>query len=234
MTEHGPLEGRTVVVTGASSGIGRATADLFQQAGAGVHGFARRPLAGASFHYHQVDVGEPAALSRALERLDRLDLLVLAAGTNRPDRSLRELSVEGWDELVRVNLSGAYYAIRASLPLLEPSNGQVILVASVSAQWPDASGPAYQASKAGALALMRACGLEQRGGPVRFSTVSPGLVDTPLLDRRPRKPDAEVLARALRPGDVAEACLFLATRPAHVHVPELTILPAALHALGAT
>jgi NAD(P)-dependent dehydrogenase (short-subunit alcohol dehydrogenase family) len=112
----------------------------------------------------------------------------------------------------------------------------VIVVGSVSALWPDHSGPAYQATKAGALAFARAAALEEheRGSGVRFSVVAPGMVDTPLLDRRPEPPPAELRERTLRPEDVAETCAFLAALPVAVSIPELTILPAALQALGST
>jgi len=99
--------------------------------------------------------------------------------------------------------------------------------------WPDVSGPAYQAAKAGVVAMVRAAALEELGRGVRFSTFMPGAVDTPIMDRRPQPPDAETRG-TLRPEDVAAVCLFLAGLPDHVHVPELTILPARLQALGRT
>jgi NADP-dependent 3-hydroxy acid dehydrogenase YdfG len=104
----------------------------------------------------------------------------------------------------------------------------------VSGQWPDASGPAYQAAKAGVIGLVRACAFEEHAQGVRFSVINPGLVDTPILDKRPVKPPPEVLAQALRPEDVAQACLFVLSLPPHVHVPELTILPGRLQAFGAS
>jgi NAD(P)-dependent dehydrogenase (short-subunit alcohol dehydrogenase family) len=107
-----------------------------------------------------------------------------------------------------------------------------VFVSSVSALWPDASGPAYQASKAGLTALARAAALEEHRNEVRVSVISPGLVDTPLLDRRPQPPDPAQRAAALHP-DVARVCIFLLPLPAHAYIPELTILPA-IQALGDT
>lgn len=82
--------------------------------------------------------------------------------------------------------------------------------------------------------MVRAAALEELGRGVRFSTILPGAVDTPIMDRRPQPPDAEVRRRMLRAEDVAAAYIFLAGLPDTVHVPELTILPAGLQALGRT
>jgi NADP-dependent 3-hydroxy acid dehydrogenase YdfG len=123
--------------------------------------------------------------------------------------------------------------LHAFLPSLGRTVGDVVVIGSVSGRWPDRSGPGYQASKAGVHALVRAGGFEPPPG-VRFTSVMPGLVDTPILDQRPEPPDAETRARMLLPEDVAHACLFAVTLPARAHVPELTILPSALQAIGRT
>src|SRR3712207_6016412 len=128
----------------------------------------------------------------------------------------------------------AFYAIRAALPFLRASHGLVILISSVSGSWPDMSGPAYQASKAGMTELAHAAGFEEHGRGVRFSAILPGIVDTPILDNRPEPPPKEVRDRSLKPEDVATACFFLATLPPRAYVPELTILPTEIQALGKT
>ncbi len=161
-----------------------------------------------------------------------MDVLVCAAGTNIKERSLEQLTAQGWETILTVNLSGAFHFVRAALPYLRRSRGLVILISSVSGAWPDMSGPAYGASKAGMTQFSRAAGFEEHGNGVRFTSVSPGLVDTPILENRPEPPGEEVLAHALQPGDVAATCLFLATLPERAYVPELTILPTALQALG--
>jgi NAD(P)-dependent dehydrogenase (short-subunit alcohol dehydrogenase family) len=198
---------------------------MLAEAGAEVRGASRRGP-------DRLDVTDRKAVGRYVASLPRIDGLLLAAGDNIPRRRLEELTPESWDQLLAVNLSGAFYVLRAALPKLRESQGSVIVVSSVSGQWPDVSGPAYQAAKAGAIALVRAAALEELGSGVRYSTILPGVVDTPILDKRPQPPGPEIRARMLKPEDVAAACLFLFQLPAHVTVPELTILPAQLQALG--
>jgi len=240
------LEGRRVAVTGASSGIGLAVVRALHDLGADVVGWARREeaiLEGAGEERRAagrlvaraLDVTDPGAVAREAALVgERLDLLVAAAGTNVPGRALGELRVEAWRELEATNLSGVVHVVLACLPALRAARGLVVLVGSVSGVWPDVSGPGYQATKAGVLAFARGAGLEEQEHGVRFSVVQPGLVDTPLLDRRPVPVDPEQRAAALRPEDVAHAVAFLATLPGHVLVPELTVLPAALQVPGRT
>jgi NAD(P)-dependent dehydrogenase (short-subunit alcohol dehydrogenase family) len=239
----GTLSGKTALVIGASSGIGLSTANLFADTGAKVHAAARRKEAieeGAGerdVNAHALDVSDREAVWRTVEEVgeaDGIDVLVVAAGMNFAERRLGQLTAEGWDAMISVNLSGAFYAIRAALPYLRASRGLVILISSVSGSWPDMSGPAYQASKAGMTELAHAAGFEEHQNGVRFSAVLPGIVDTPILDNRPEPPPREVRDLSLKPEDVAQACFFLATLPERAYVPELTILPTAIQALGKT
>jgi NAD(P)-dependent dehydrogenase (short-subunit alcohol dehydrogenase family) len=241
--QDGTLSGKTALVIGASSGIGLSVANLFAEAGARVHAAARRREAieeGAGEREvvaHALDISDREAVRRVVEEVgetDGLDVLVVAAGMNFPERRLEQLTAESWDQMISVNLSGAFYAIRAALPYLRSSRGTVILISSVSGSWPDMSGPAYQASKAGMTELAHAAGFEEHQRGVRFSAVLPGIVDTPILDNRPEPPPKEVRDRSLKPEDVAAACFFLATLPPRAYVPELTILPTEIQALGKT
>jgi NAD(P)-dependent dehydrogenase (short-subunit alcohol dehydrogenase family) len=216
-----------------------ATALALARAGAEVHGAARRieameRAAQGLFTAHRADVTSPAEMDDLAAAVGALDVAVFAAGTNVPERRLRQLTPESWGLLVTTNLSSAFYGLRSVLPALRRPGGLVVFVSSVSASWPDASGPAYQAAKAGVVALARAAALEELGEGVRFSSILPGAVDTPLLDRRPAPPDPATRARMLRPEDVAEVCVFLAGLPDRVTIPEVTVLPAALQTLGRT
>jgi len=239
----GTLSGKTALVIGASSGIGLSTANLFADTGAKVHAAARRREAieeGAGERDvtgHALDISDREAVWQTVEEVgeaDGIDVLVVAAGMNFAERRLGQLTAEGWDAMISVNLSGAFYAIRAALPYLRAARGVVILISSVSGSWPDMSGPAYQASKAGMTELAHAAGFEEHQNGVRFSAVLPGIVDTPILDNRPEPPPQEVRDLSLKPEDVAQACFFLATLPERAYVPELTILPTAIQALGKT
>jgi NAD(P)-dependent dehydrogenase (short-subunit alcohol dehydrogenase family) len=241
--EDGTLSGKTTLVIGASSGIGLATVNIFADAGAKVHAAARRKEAieggtgERDVTAHALDISDREAVWRTVEEVgdaDGIDVLVVASGMNFPERRLEQLTADAWDAMISVNLSGAFYAIRASLPYLRAAGGLVVLISSVSGSWPDMSGPAYQASKAGMTELAHAAGFEEHQSGVRFSAVLPGIVDTPILDNRPEPPPREVRDLSLKPEDVAQACFFLATLPQRAYVPELTILPTAIQALGKT
>jgi NAD(P)-dependent dehydrogenase (short-subunit alcohol dehydrogenase family) len=241
--EDGTLTGKTALVIGASSGIGLATVNLFADAGARVHAAARRKEAieegtgERDVAAHALDISDREAVWRTVEEVgeaDGIDVLVVAAGMNFAERRFEQLTADGWDTMISVNLSGAFYATRAALPFLRASRGLVILISSVSGSWPDMSGPAYQASKAGMTELAHAAGFEEHQRGVRFSAVLPGIVDTPILDNRPEPPPQVVRDLSLKPEDVAQACFFLATLPERAYVPELTILPTAIQALGKT
>ncbi len=221
------LAGKVAVVTGGGSGIGAAIVEMLTREGVTCHAIGRRgPV--------KLDVTDQPAVKQFVESLDRIDILVCAAGDNVQKRRLEEITPEVWNHLIAVNLNGPFYFINAGLGKLREARGNVVLISSVSGSWPDFSGPAYQAGKAGINALAAAAGFEEHLNGVRFSVIKPGLVDTALLLKRPAPPPAEVAAAMLRPEDVAEACLLLLKLPRRAHIPELTIVPARLQALGKT
>jgi NADP-dependent 3-hydroxy acid dehydrogenase YdfG len=236
------LDGRTALVTGASSGIGLATALALADAGAHVHAAARRPelieeaAAGRDVVAHHLDVtdrAEIAALATRLGAEGPLHVLVAAAGTNLKARRLEQLTPAAFDDLIALNLTGAFNVVNALLEPLRAARGDVVLIGSVSGSWPDRSGATYQASKAALHAFARGAAFDEQGG-VRFTSIMPGLVDTAILDQRPEPPSAQMRAQMLHPEDVAAACVFAVSLPPRAHVPELTILPTALQALGRT
>ena len=238
----GALDGRTALVTGASSGIGLATALAFADAGAHVQAAARRPeriedaAAGRDVVAHHVDVTDRATVAALAERVAAdgpLHALVAAAGTNLKERRADQLTPAAFDELTALNLTGVFNVVTAFLAPLRATRGDVVLIGSVSGSWPDRSGAAYQASKAAVHAFARGAAFEEEQG-VRFTTIMPGLVDTAILEIRPEPPSAEMRAQMLHPEDVAAACLFVVSLPPRAHVPELTILPTYLQALGRT
>ena len=235
---------KRVVVVGGSSGIGLATVEGFAAAGAVVYALSRSGGAGrdpggtpGSVTALAVDATDADAVARALGAVAAegdVDTLVYCAGLNVPERRLSQLTPEAWRAMVAANLDGAYYAVAACLESLRRARGTVILVSSASALWTNQSGAAYQAAKAGLMALARAGNFEEHAAGVRFTTVFPGVVDTPHLDRRPRPPDAATRSRMLTPGDVASACRYVAGLPSRVCIPELVLLPTALQTPGNT
>ncbi len=243
-----PFAGRAVLVTGAASGIGLATAAALVDAGARVYAVARRAqlaeqrlgdqrLGSGRLAVHALDVSDAAAVEGLVDRLGGeapLDALVCCAGTNIAERRMGQLTDGGWREVLETNLTGVFSCVRAALPQLRRSRGHVVVVSSVSALWPDVSGPAYQASKAGVLGFVRAAALEEHDHGVRFTSILPGMVHTELMDKRPVPPTAEVRAQSLQPQDVAATIVFALSLPERACIAELTILPSALQALGRT
>jgi NADP-dependent 3-hydroxy acid dehydrogenase YdfG len=163
---------------------------------------------------------------RTRDQLGKIDILVYATGTNTPDRSMKRMNSEIWDMMLSVNLNGAYYITSAVLPSMrENGAGHLIYISSISGLVPDVSGTAYQASKRGLLGLAHAIRVEEKENGIRTCVVCPGLVDTEILEKRPVKPTAEMLAKSMQPEDIAEAVLSVAKLPARASVPELQILP---------
>lgn len=238
------LKNQVALVIGASSGIGRATAIQLARDGALVMASARRierlrelqdALAAEGFRVevHAADARDAAAMEELAEATRRtlgpIDILVYATGTNTPDRAFRRLRPPIWDELIRTNLDGAYYAAYAVLPAMrERGRGHLVFISSISGQAPDVSGAAYQASKRGMIGLAHAIRLEEKENGIRTTVVCPGLVDTELLEKRPFKTSAEQLAVALLPEHVAEAVLACLKLPPRAVIPELTIVPSVM------
>ena len=235
------LKGQGVLIVGASSGIGRETAVLFAREGANVMASARREDRLRGLQHDLAEEGFPIEIAsadasnaaemeqlagRARARFGSLDILVYSAGTNTPDRSMKRLNQDIWDMMLSVNLNGAYYATRAVLPAMrERGSGHLIYVSSISGLTPDVSGAAYQAAKRGILGLAHAVRVEEKEHGIRTCVICPGLVDTEILEKRPVKPTADILAKALQPEDVAEAILAVARLPPRAVVPEMQILP---------
>lgn len=238
------LKDQSVIVVGASSGIGRETAILFAREGAKVMAAARRKdrleelqqqLAGESlpieiFPADAGDASQMQELAKAtIAKFGKVDVVVYVTGTNTPNRYFDKLTPEIWNELVNVNLNGAFYITHATLPSMrQAGGGHFIYVSSISGLAPDASGSAYQASKRGMVGLSHAVRIEEKEKGIRTCVICPGLVESELLEKRPVKPTADVLAKALQPVDVAEAILAVAKLPARAVVPELQILPTVL------
>ncbi|MEZ4726386.1 MAG: SDR family oxidoreductase [Caldilineaceae bacterium] len=238
------LAGKVVIIAGASSGMGRATALAAAAAGATVVVAARKAEAlqgvcdqinqnGGRALAHPTDLTAPgtaqALVEAALTAYGRVDVLINSIGTNLPRRTIAELTNESWAMMMEVNLTSAFHLTQAIMPLFRrQQDGLLIHITSGAAKKADRSGIAYQATKAGVSALAHGAMEEEREHGVRVTVIYPGLTETPLVYQRPTPPTPEMLAKALQPEDVAAACLFVMGLPARAHVPELVLYPSRL------
>jgi NADP-dependent 3-hydroxy acid dehydrogenase YdfG len=231
-----PLGGRTALVTGASRGIGARVAERLAGAGARVWLLARSEGALAEVAARTggtplvADLTDEVEVWDVLDRLqDELggppDLVVCAAGVFGL-APVAEESVKSWDAHLAVNLRGAFLVARALLPaMLVRRGGLIVNVGSVAGRKAFPGNAAYSASKFGLRGFHEVLLEEVRGTGVRATLVEPAATDTPLWD--PLDPDSDPglpdRAAMLSPDDVAEAVLFVATRPESVRIPFLSI-----------
>ena len=174
--------GKTALVTGAARGIGKGIADAFRQRGATV---LVNDLREGDY---PADVGDPAAvaaMARAFqERHGGLDILVNNAGLLR-DRSMRKMTSEDWDAVIRVNLTGTFNMLQAFGPLMK-ENGRVVNMASVAGTLGFFGQANYAASKAGIIALTKVASKELARGTVTVNAVAPGFVHTEMTSGMPQ------------------------------------------------
>jgi NADP-dependent 3-hydroxy acid dehydrogenase YdfG len=223
-------EGPVLVVTGASSGIGAATARAAAEAGHRVVVAARRsvPLAGLARELGGPDRALPVAcdvtewedqrrlVASALERFGRIDAVFANAGFGARRGFLQE-SPEHWREMVLTNVYGAALTIRASVDALRESRGHLLLTGSVAGR-KVAPGSLYSCTKWAVTAMSEAARLELHGSGVRVTLLSPGTVRTPFYDD-------PVGGDQLVPEDVARAVMFALGQPPHVDVNEILMRP---------
>ena len=239
----GKLTDKVAVVTGGGSGVGKATAALFLREGARVVIAGRNAdkLAQAATEIGggdrlstvATDVTRPeqcqVLIEKATRQYGRVDVLVNNAGTNIKDRTIRELTPEAWDMMIRTNLDGAFYCAKSVLPqMFARKDGVIVNVVSVAGKRANPlGGAAYVAAKFGMGALGLVLAAEEKDSGVRVSNIYPGEIDTPILAARPKPVTDEQRALILKPEDVAGAILFVASLPPRVSVPELVIKPTA-------
>lgn len=234
------LKGRVAWVTGAGTGIGEAAAAALADAGMSVVLSGRRrdkleavaERIGAKAEFAVLDVADKAAVAAVAEDLlgrhGRLDVLVNSAGINIRGRHWHELSTDDWDQVIRVDLDGAFYCARAVLPAMrKQGDGLIINVSSWAGNHVSMiTGPAYTAAKHAMNAMNETINMEAGVDGVRACAVCPGEVATPILDNRPVPVSDEDRARMVQPEDCGEIVAFLARLPAHVCINELTVSPA--------
>ena len=235
------LKGKKVLITGGGTGIGRGIALAMASHGSNVAIAGRREEklretasqweGEPRILFDAADVGDQASAERLVEwaekELGGIDVLVLSAGVNVRNRSMAEIDPRDWDNLVRVNASGAFYCIRAVLVLMrEQKDGLIINISSIAGKRATLlAGVAYNASKFAMSALGTSVGLEEAANGIRVTNVYPGEVETPILDARPVPVGKEHRARILQPEDVAAAVVMIASLPPRANVPEIVIKP---------
>jgi NAD(P)-dependent dehydrogenase (short-subunit alcohol dehydrogenase family) len=231
------LESKVAIVTGAASGIGRASAVRFAQEGALVVAVDREAAAlaetarmvgdvGGTLLAHPADVGDEAEVRRyvelALQTFGGLDIVFANAGVGGGLTPLLEQSVDLWNEVLRINLIGPFLAIKHAAPVLSArGRGSIILTASVAGLRASAGGGAYSASKAGVISLAQSSATALSGTGVRVNAICPGLIETgmtkPFFDyaksrgTQDRIGQLNPLKRAGAPEEIAAMAAFLAS-----------------------
>jgi NADP-dependent 3-hydroxy acid dehydrogenase YdfG len=233
---------KTAVITGGGSGVGQAIALKLVPQGWRVAIIGRREkmlretIARAGVHASQLchyvcDVGDATAVAaigqRIRDEFGAVELLVNAAGTNTPQRSLEVLSLVDYHAMITTNLHGAYYCVQAFLPEMRArARGTIInIISDAGKQASPKAGPGYVMSKFGLAGLTQSINAEERAHGIRACAIFPGDIDTALLDKRPQAPDAAARAKMMRAEDVADCALFCINLPPHVIVEEMLVRP---------
>jgi NAD(P)-dependent dehydrogenase (short-subunit alcohol dehydrogenase family) len=232
----GRLEGKSVIITGAGSGIGRAASLLFSKEGAKLIIVDRSESvnetaklvgnAGGTVEAVMADAGSESDVKgfvdKAVSKYGRLDAIWANAGVSGGLVPLAEQTVEHWQEVLRVNLIGPFLAIKHSMPhMIKQKYGSIVCTASVAGLKAGASGHPYGASKAGVISLVQTTAYSLSGTGVRINAVCPGLIETgmtkPIFDNaKQRGTDGKIgqlnpLKRAGQPHELAAMGLFLAS-----------------------
>jgi NADP-dependent 3-hydroxy acid dehydrogenase YdfG len=234
-------KGKVVWITGGGSGIGLAGGLELAKAGAHViiSGRSRETLSASEKQIKAAGSGESIALdvsdqqevakaaAEITKRHGRVDVLINSAGINHPKRNFRNVSIDGWNQIVAVNLSGMFYCVQAVLPgMRERKEGLIINISSWAGRYASTlTGPGYNATKHAVVALTESINMEECANGIRATSILPGAVATPILEKRPVPPPPEERARMLQAEDLGKTILFVATLPPRACVNELIISP---------
>lgn len=240
----GALDGKTIIVTGASSGFGEAIAIACCGEGANISLVARRRellesvaadarslKGGGQALVCPADVSDDEQIHAVVEQtraaFGPIDVLVNNAGYNVTERSIADTSAEQWRDLLAVNLTSAFIFTKAVLPEMKArGDGLIINLASRAAMYPSLlAGVGYSTSKIGMEALTIVSNEEGNPHGVRACLFNPGAGNTPIMERRPVVPSAEQKARMIQSEDIAAAVVFLASLPPRAHIDVLSMMP---------
>src|SRR3989338_4330541 len=219
------LKNKIVLITGASSGIGAACAGQFAKAGAKLILCARR-----------IEIINE--LSTLPEKFKNIDILINNAGLAAGRDAVQNADVNDWEEMINTNIKGLLYMTHEILPQMITRNaGHIINIGSIAGHAVYPNGAVYCATKFAVKALSEGLRMDLLGTNIRVSSVDPGAVETNFSNVR-FKGDVERAAKVyegfepLKASDIADAILYCATRPAHVNVSEILIMPTAQVAVG--
>jgi NADP-dependent 3-hydroxy acid dehydrogenase YdfG len=236
------LTGKVAWITGAGTGIGLAGAKALADAGATVVMSGRRKevlaleaekirIKGGKSEVEVLDVSDAKSVKKTaaaiLNRHARVDILVNSAGLNVPNRYWKNQTIEGWKEVIGINLDGSFYTTLAVLPSMRArKDGLVINVSSWAGVFhPKLTGAAYNASKHAVTAMTETINMEECANGIRACAICPAEVATPIMDRRPVPPSAEDRARMLQAEDLGNTIRFIAQMPPHVCINQVIISP---------
>lgn len=234
----GRFAGKVVLITGATSGIGEATARTFAYEGASVHFCGRRSWLGHRVAksitdnkgvatYQRTDVREPdqveSFVNEAIERYGRIDIAFNNAGIFMEPLELQDLELDNYHDLINTNLNGVYYAMRYQIPVMrEQGQGIIVNMASVAGHRGFANTPHYNASKHGVVGLTKAAAVANAKHNIRINSISPLAVDTPMLEESfafqgvtyEQMAPLFVTPRIMSPYEIAHAVMFLSMEEA--------------------
>ena len=236
------LTGKIAWITGAGTGIGLGGAKALAEAGATVVLSGRRKevlgpeaeklrIRGFQADVQAVDVSDSKAVKTAADRIQsrhgRVDILVNSAGLNIPNRYWKNQTVQGWDEVIGINLDGSFYTTLAVLPGMRARrDGLIINISSWAGVYhARLTGAAYNASKHAVVAMTETINIEECVNGIRACAICPAEVSTPIMDKRPVPPSAEDRAKMLQPEDLGRTIRFVAEMPAHACINQLIISP---------
>lgn len=237
------LKGKVAWITGGGSGIGLAGALELAQAGARVviSGRTARTNEQALAQLKKIadaeavllDVADKKAVAAAAADIEKrngqIDILVNSAGTNigGGKRNFATMTPESWDDVVAINLNGLFYCCLAVIPGMRARGGGLIInIASWAGRYASKlTGPAYNATKRAVIAITESINIEECTHGIRATSILPGEVATPILEKRPVPPSQEERERMAQPEDLGAAIRFVASLPARTCVNELIISP---------
>ena len=236
----------TVFITGATSGIGRATALLLGNSGFRIIAAGRRQerldelkslLPAGQVHTITFDVRDKIAVKNAIDSLpetwQQIDILINNAGNAHGLSAIQDGDLEDWDLMIDINVKGLLYVSKAIMPqMIARKSGRIINIGSIAGKEVYPNGNVYSASKFAVDALSQAMRIDLNKEGIMVSEINPGMVETEFSEVRfkgdKNRADATYKGfEPLHPEDIADIILFMVTRPSHVNLADIIVLPAA-------